>query len=76
MARHRVSRLLATGVMAMAGVAGVAYGLSTPATVAVKTAPPGTAAHTTALVMDGQHVHTYLLEGSRPYTPHAAPRCV
>jgi hypothetical protein len=73
MARHRVSRLLATGVMAMAGVAGVAYGLSTPATVAVKTAPPGTAAHTTALVMDGQHVHTYLLEGSRPYTPHAAP---
>jgi hypothetical protein len=74
MGKRRVSRWFATVTMAVAGIAGVAYGLSAPAAVTAKaSAPPGTAAHTTALVIDGHKVTTYNLEGAKPYTPHAAP---
>jgi len=69
---------MATATIALVGVAGVAYGLSAPAARTTKAAsPPGTSAHTTAhataLTIDGRRVTTYTLEGSRPYTPHAAP---
>jgi len=58
----------------MAGVAGVAYGLTAPAPMAAKVAPPGgTAADLAAAkLIDGKRVTTIDLEGSRPYTPHAA----
>jgi len=59
----------------MTGVAGLAYGLTAPAPLAAKaTAPRGTAAALAAAkLIDGQRVTTINLEGSRPYTPHAAP---
>jgi len=64
--------------LALAGIAGVTYGLSSAAApvakpVAKASHPAGTSAHTTAhVVLDGQRVKTITLEGSRPYTPHAA----
>jgi hypothetical protein len=70
----RVSRLLATGALVAVGTAGVAYGLTAPASVATKaTTTPGTAARVTAApIFDGQRATAINLEGSRPYTPHAA----
>jgi hypothetical protein len=70
----RASRLLATAALVAVGTAGVAYGLTAPASVATRaTTTPGTAARvTSAPIFDGRRATAINLEGSRPYTPHAA----
>jgi hypothetical protein len=68
------SRVVAAGALAAAGIAGVGYALSAPASPSAKSAPPsGSAAHlAVAKIIDGHRVSTINLEGSAPYTPHAA----
>jgi len=75
MAFRGVTWLLAAGTMAIVGIAGATYGLSSAAVpVAAHSHSPRTSSHTTAaLTIDGRHVTTLTLEGSKPYKPHAAP---
>jgi hypothetical protein len=73
------TRLTVSVGLALAGVAGLAFGLS--GTSAASAGHPGSPAQSTqpakartaALVMDGQKVTTYSLQGAKPYQPIAAP---
>jgi hypothetical protein len=74
------TRLVASAVLGLTGIAGVAFGLAATTTASASNTTaghhpshPSQKAHTAALVMDGQKVTTLTLEGAKPYQPVAAP---